>query len=460
VNKRVIAVIALSVVATATLFADVTYHEPDQQYEKNMHRYGTGIKNWERAEFMRFTMADSYLFHYYAKVTADKNNKMSLKVSNTLDITKMMFDDIVPNEKISLYNIMRDRASVQSYVVMNAAGEIVAEDYWSNTNQKTKHHLMSANKSFSSMVAYIVADKGFFKLSDKAGKWVEELRGTPWADITLQEYSDMTSGIGTLLSSANGWGMPGGSTWDSCMSTAGGYNGLIKRDGKLLPPIDDKGDLRTLSDYVTKFAHNVKPTYKAGTTYEYRGLNTEILALAAERATGLNLSELMDKYLWSKGGFNSFMTMYVNQKHESLAAGSMNCTNRDFAIGSWIMGHGGKNWKGEQVIPEHFIEQIKNGDQKVKDAWAKVSYEHLLAPNAFYKNQWRTITDDRTGRTISVMVGVNGQLSAFDHKTGNVVALFGAYRTPTGQAMVNLYLFDIIFPILNKMDEGKSKKII
>jgi CubicO group peptidase (beta-lactamase class C family) len=164
---------------------------------------------------------------------------------------------------------------------------------------------------------------------------------------------------------------------------------------------------------------------------------------------------MMDQYLWSKGGFNYPMSLFVNQVHDSLASGSMNCANRDFAIGSWLMANGGKNWKGEQVVPKGYIEQILNGNKRVKDAFPRVSYEKHLAPHAFYTNQWRTITDDKTGRTISVMVGVNGQWSAFDHKTGNVVAVFGSYREHTGTAFGQLYIWDVIMPLFEKMEQDK-----
>ena len=434
--------------------ASVTYHEPDEQFESNLHKYGAGVKNWEQDQYMRFTMADTQLFHYYAKITPDPTNKMPLKVVNTLDISKIMVDDVIPGKKISMYNLMRDRASVDSYVIINKKGEIVAEDYWNNSTKKTNHHLMSANKSFSAMAAFIVADMGFFKLSDPAGKWLEELEGTPWADIPLQYYADMTSGMDKLLDLSNKWGMPGGATWDTSMSSALGYSGLVKRDGKLLPPLDNQGDLRCFSDYLYKFAHTRKPAWKAGYAYQYRGLNTEILALVAERTTGLNLAEMMDKYVWSKGGFQYPATFFVNQKHESLASGSMNCSARDFAIGSWLMANGGKNWKGEQVVPQGFIYAINKGDKVVREAFPKVSYEAKLAPHAFYKNQWRTITNNKTGRSISVMVGVNGQWSGFDHTTGNAIAVFSAYREHTGAAFGQLYIWEILMPLFDKLAEN------
>jgi len=454
-KKSSMILIALSAVATTHLFASVTYEVPSKQFEKNLHKYGTGVENWEESKYMRLTMADTQLFHYYAKITPPQANKMPLKVTNTFDISKMMVDDVIPGKKISMYNLMRDRASVDSYVMMNKKGEIVAEDYWSNTSKETNHHLMSAHKSFSSMAAYIVADQGFFKTTDNAGKWVKELKGTPWAKIAIQDYADMNSGMQTVLGSRKGyhnWGMPDGSTWDSSMSAATGYSGLFMRNGQLLPPVDNQGDLRSFSDYLTKFATTVKPDWEAGYAYQYRGLNTEILALSAERSVGMNLAEMMDKYLWSKGGFQYPMSLFVNQVHDSLASGSMNCSNRDFAIGSWLMVNDGKNWKGEQVVPKAYIEQIKKGDKRVKDAFPRVSYEKHLAPHAFYKNQWRTITDDKTGRTFSTMIGVNGQFSAFDHKTGNVIALFGSYREHTGTAYGQLYLWEILFKLFDEME--------
>ena len=143
----------------------------------------------------------------------------------------------------------------------------------------------------------------------------------------------------------------------------------------------------------------------------------------------------------------------LHQEHESAASGSMNCTIRDLAIGSYLMVNGGKNWKGEQVFPAAYVKEVIEGDAVVKAAWPKASYEYKLVPDAFYKNQWRTLSDPNTGRRMSMMVGANGQYSAFDHQTGNIVAIQGAYRSPTGQAYVQLYMFDIISNIFDELDK-------
>ncbi|WCP68319.1 serine hydrolase [Vibrio tubiashii] len=431
----------------------VEYKEPNPQFDQNLERYGVSVENWEVRDYQRFTMADSYLNHYHAVVK--HGEPMPLKVINSLDISKIMVDDVIPNKKISMYNLVRDRAEIQSYVIMNKKGEIVAEDYWSNTDKETKHHLMSAHKSFSSMLFGIAVEKGLMKAKDPVGKYVPELKGTDWESIPVQAFADMTSGINHMYFTREGyhnWGMPDASScWDSAMSTATGYNGLVVRDGKLVPPSDALGEITSFGEYLSAFAHKAKPEFETGKVYQYRGLNTEIMARAVEGATGKNLSELMEEFLWKKGGFTSDMTLYVNQNKESLAAGSMNSTNRDFAIGSYLMANDGKNWKGEQVLPKRYVDEVKNGDDEVKEAWDKLSYEHLLVPDAFYKNQWRTMTHPVTGRTISLMIGVNGQFSAFDHETGMSIATFGAYREHTGQRFVQVYIYDVLFPLFDEL---------
>ncbi len=453
-------IIALSIALTTVFGANaaVTYHAPDLQFEQNLNVYGAGVENWEEARLTHLTLADSQLFHHHAVVSAP-SVKMPLNIVGGLDVSKIMLDDVKPGHKISLYDVMRDRASIQNYVVMNKKGEIIAEDYWNGTDKETKNHLMSAHKSFTSMALFIAQEKGFLKVTDPIGKYVPEFKGTKWENISIQQFADMTSGMVDLPPNRDNyhWGSLGAGTtgsWSSAMPTVFGYNGLVTNDeGKLVPPSDAQGDLESFSDYLKMFAKTIEPNYKPGTVYEYKGLSTELLGQAITRSSGLTLSEFFDKYLWSKGGFNSEMTMYFNQLHESAASGSMNITTRDFAIGSYLMVNDGKNFKGEQVLPKTYVDAVKNGDSKVKNAWDKISYEQYLFPNAFYKNQWRTITlpGAHGERTISAMIGVNGQVSMFDHDTGNIIAFTGAYREPSGQVAGQLYFYQIATKIFDNL---------
>ncbi len=432
-----------------------TYHGPSQEMLDNLARYDVSVRAWEEARHMRLVMADTHLFHHHA--TVHPTEAMPLKVVGGFDPAVMLVDDIRPGKKISMENRMRDHASIQSYVVMNKDGEILSEGYWSNTEPTTQHHVMSAHKSFSSTLAFAVAEAGFFDMNDPVGKHIPEFRGTKFENIPVQHFSDMTAGIWDIPKSRgnyHNWGMDGLTTgsWDSHMAVAVGYNGLIENDkGEMVPPEDAYGQLNTFSEWLTMFVGEVEPDGAPGDFYAYRDVNTEVLGRVVVNVTGLPYAEAFDKFLWSKGGFNHDVSFFVNQEKESAASGSMNVTARDFAIGSYLMVNDGKNWKGEQVIPQAYIDAVKGGDDVVKAAWAQREYEADVYPQAFYKNQWRTVTDPNTGKTLSTMIGVNGNFSAFEHETGNIIAVQGAYREPTGYAYVQLYVREVIQPILNKL---------
>lgn len=454
VSLSLISILGLTTIPNAYA---VTYHDPDPRMEASLNYYGAGVENWEEKRFVQFTMADAHLYHHWAQVAHDSKNVMPLKVLNSFDPAKVMLDDVIPDKKISLYDVMRDRASIQNYVIMNKNGEIIAEDYWNGTDRNTLNHIMSSTKSFSSMAAFIAEERGFLSMNDPIGKYAPELKGSEWEKIPLRYFSDMTAGVVKLPKNREGyhWGnyaAGADGSWDSSMPSAMGYNGHIEKDGKLIPRPDANGEVNSFSEYLSKvFVKQAKPANPPGYGYEYRDINTEMLGLAISRSSNMTLAEFYEKYLWSKGGFTRDMAMYVSVNKESMASGAANMTTRDFAIGSFLMVNDGKNFKGEQVLPKKYVEQVINGDAEVKEAWGRISYEPLLMPTAFYKNQWRTV--DFKGRKFSTMIGVNGQFSAFDHDTGNIIAITGAYREPTGEAFVRLYVEQILVSIFNELDK-------
>ncbi len=452
--KHLLLVPVLTVVAVLPASA-VTYHDPDPRMEENLNFFGAGVENWEEQRFVHFTMADAHLYHHWAQLHANPDNKMPLEVIGGFDPATIMLDDVIPGRRISLYDVMRDRANIQNYVVMNRDGQILGEDYWNGTDENTLNHLMSASKSFSSMAAFIAEEQGLISLDDPVGKYINEVEGTEWADIPLRYFSDMTAGALSIPKNREGYhwaalGAGADGSWDSSMPSALGYNGHIEKDGQLIPRPDAHGEINSFTEYLSKvYLPQIKPGAAPGEIYDYRDINTELLGLAVVRASGMTLPEFMETHLWQRGGFTSDTAMYVNVAKDAAASGALNMTTRDFAIGSYLMANGGKNWKGEQVLPTKYVEQVLNGDDQVRAAWPKKSYEALIMPDAFYKNQWRTV--NYKGRTFSTMIGVNGQYSAFDHKTGTIVALTGAYREPSGLTMVMLYVDQIMMTIFEEM---------
>lgn len=456
--------IAIGLATCAFTSSAVTYVEADKQMEQNLNRYGAGVANWEEAVNLHLTLADSHLYHRHAIIKNNPNKVMPLKNTKQIDLSNYLIDDVIPGKKIDIKTVLRDRVNAMNFVVMNKKGEILSEEYWNNTDQNTLNHIMSSHKSYTSMATFIAEDMGLFKMSDPVGKYIPELKGTEYGDVSIQQYADMTAGIQKLPDNRKDyhWGSYGGGasgSWDSNMATAMGYSGfdVDEKTGKNIPKADHYGSLKNFSEYLKLFVKvtDGKLSFKPGSAYAYHDLNTEVLGRVISNTSGLTLSEFFEQHLWSKGGFNSDMAMYVNLDNESAASGSANITTRDFAIGSYLMVNGGKNFKGEQVLPKKYVEAVLNGDEKVKKAWKTISYEWYLFPDAFYKNQWRTVTDETTGRTISTMIGVNGQVSAFDHETGDIIAFTSAYRVPSGLSAVRLWFNDVVFSLFDQMAKQK-----
>ena len=446
------ALFALLVLGFATSATAVTYHDPVKEVEEGLNVFGAGIANWEEQHLGAFTYPDAHLYHRHAYIANDPLQKAPMTKSEVqVDITKVqVFGGTKP---IDLYTFMRDRANVHSFVLMDKSGKIMAEDYWNGTDINTANHAMSAGKSFTAMTSSIAAEKGYFQMTDPIEKWIPEFEGTPLEGAIVQHFADMRAGVRTIDAEhddANDyhWSMGEWSTWDWSMPLAAGYNGFdVDENGKPINRKGAHGRQDGIEDFIEVLGQNVKLGNAHGEGYNYKCANTEILGLVTERAvkraTGQSYNEFMESELWTQGGFQSPLAVYSDLNHGRMPySGGVNPTTRDFALMAQLMANGGKNYKGQQLIPTWFVEQVKNGNDEVRQAWQfKDNQEQVADPDGFYTNQFRTVSIN--GRKVSAMVGVNGQFNVIDSKTGNTISIFSSFGKPSGPTMIATF-FNII----------------
>ncbi len=131
-----------------------------------------------------------------------------------------------------------------------------------------------------------------------------------------------------------------------------------------------------------------------GEAFEYRSIETDVLAFAMERVTGRRLAKLVSEELWQKLGCEESGCFTVDPAGYALADGGFNATLRDYArFGQMILD------KGAGIVPEGWIEASRNG----------VHGPHFSSsmPEASYRNQF-WIEDPRS-RSLQCR-GVFGQL--------------------------------------------------
>ncbi|MEX0334838.1 serine hydrolase domain-containing protein [Vibrio tubiashii] len=379
----------------------VTFNQPDQDYIAAAESIGMTDQNWDAPEYVSASMPHVYKFsHSY---TLHKGNYvLDLKKSDKqLDLDKVMIQDY--DGPISATHFLMNRFQNHNAVILQD-GQIVHEHYSNGLNEFSPHLDMSVSKSFTAMAAAIAVGQGKLNWEDRAIKYVPELKGTAFETATVQEVSDMRTAVVLAAGTVEKY-------WDTRLSEAQGYYGQemsAKYPGGTMdffPLITERQD------------------YAMGEKYDYQDVNSELLGLIIDRATGKPFANILEQDLLQKVGVAAD-AYFMSDKH-GLGMGStgMNMPTKDLARVGLLFLNEGKNEKGEQVLPAKFVKDLWEGNDAVRSAWKK-GKESALA-DGYYKDQFRML--EIGGKRYLAMVGVNGQMCVMNKEANSVIALNGAY---------------------------------
>lgn len=102
---------------------------------------------------------------------------------------------------------------------------------------------------------------------------------------------------------------------------------------------------------------NINPVLPAGTHFEYSNINTQLLGLIIERASGMSLSKYLEEKLWKPLGMEYPASWSLSNGNEDGVEKAFCCINArtvDFAkYGRLYLNCG--NWNGKQIIPESWV---------------------------------------------------------------------------------------------------------
>jgi CubicO group peptidase (beta-lactamase class C family) len=264
-------------------------------------------------------------------------------------------------------------------------GKIICEQYENGMNEHTIHLLQSVSKSVTATTLGILAAQGHIRIDVPVGHYLPELAATAYRDATMQQLLDMTSGVHwdetytapdshcAKMDVACGWKTAKNSDWPTCM-----------------------WDL-VLTLHESRGAH--------GADFCYRSIETDVLGLALERATGVRLAELVSEELWAPMGAEEDACFTVDPSGFACACGGLNATLRDLTRFGQLYVMGGVSGD-RQIVPEEWIRQTRAGDP----ALFRGAYREVL-PNGAYRNQFWL---EDTVRRCLLARGVFGQLIYMD----------------------------------------------
>ena len=252
-----------------------------------------------------------------------------------------------------------DSSFTDGFIVLHR-GTVVYERYMNGMDRATLHLSESVAKSVTAATAGVLIGQGVMDPDASLTTWVPEFRDQGYDGATLRHVMDMQSGVAfsedytdpdcdcSVLERVSGWrprrpGDPG------CM-------------------FDQAVGLTRARDH--------------GERFEYRSIETEVLGICMERATGERLADLVSRLLWDPLGVDEDARFTVDPAGQASASGGFNATLRDYARFGEMLTRDG-HFNGQQIVPSEFIAESRQGDQ------AKfIPAEVATLPNGAYRNQF------------------------------------------------------------------------
>jgi len=230
---------------------------------------------------------------------------------------------------------------------------ILFEKYYSGYNRSKISTVFSVSKSITSLLVGLAIDDGYISsVQDPITKYISELKGRDpkFEHLTIEQLLNMRSGLKFKESYANPFS-----------DMARYYYGVSQ--------------MRKIS----KLKFETEP----GEKFNYQSVNTALLGIAVEKASGVPLARYLEEKIWIPLGMENGATWSLDDKRHRVAKayGGLNTSVIDLAKIGRLYLHNG-NWNGKQILSEEWVKKstmpnaLSNGYQ----------YQWIFVPSIFEKN--------------------------------------------------------------------------
>lgn len=220
------------------------------------------------------------------------------------------------------------KSSGTTGLVVLANGKLVFEGYYQGNDAQSQAISWSVGKSFvSALIGFALADGSISSLQDPVGDYVPLLRQSGYADVSIQDVLEMSSGI------------------DFNEDYADPQSG-----------INQLGEEIFLGRSTNEWIARLQKAGPAGREHHYISVNTQVLGMVLEAATGEKLASYMEKKLWSRLGPEGDARWLTDAHGTELAFAGLNVRTRDYARFGQLYLDQGRNLKGEQLLPAQWVQ--------------------------------------------------------------------------------------------------------
>ncbi len=389
----------------------VITRQPDYVVNKDL---GIGQANWDAPAHLA---AGQLSMHQLFKTVAlePAGPAIPLAISNRpLPVEKMRFGDpLMPGRTMSGEQLLNRRIFNDGLLVMHR-GEIVHESYRNGMTGDDRHVIHSCTKSLCAMLVAIAVDEGKLDLAQDISYYLAELRQREeWLGVSLQHVLDMRAGI----EYSEDYTDPDAHYWR--YARAAGY----------YPPLPGETAIGARAWVVSNLN---KRSHAPGSTFVYNSCLTILIGMVLENVYQSGLAELFEALLYRRIGAEKEAWFNTDPQGFPIVEGQLNLCLRDFARCAALMLNRGRNLGGEQVIPNHFIEEIITPDPAAQQAYHLAERDRLF-PHGQYKCQYWVLNPQKQQFT---MLGIHGQFAWYDLSRELMMVGVGSFPQQDGELMM------------------------
>ena len=378
------------------------------------------LDNWDRPPFNRWA------FQHVREILPTTVVAKGTGPAWRLQLNEQDFDNLKVlhsrnNSQRTLTEIL-EQTYTDGFIVIHR-DKIVYERYFNDMTPASLHLSQSVAKSVTAAVCGILIHQGVIDRDAPLAYLIPELENSGYADACLRQVMDMRSGV---LFDEEDYLDP-----DSDIAKVDCASGWKpKRDDSFSCVLDIPATLPKVREH--------------GGHFEYRSIETDVMAWVMQRATGRRLADLVSELLWQPMGAEFDANYTVDQGGYALADGGLNAALRDYAKVGLLYLRDGRGAERE-IIPEAWVrETFEEGDPKAFVHASRAKYW----PRGAYKNKFWIRDIDRAQIKAS---GIFGQAIYIDKSNNLVVAVLSSWPDPVNEQF-ELDVLDAIDAIASELN--------
>ncbi|QNK63391.1 serine hydrolase [Pedobacter sp. PAMC26386] len=360
------------------------------------------ISNWLESPFNQWAFHNVDKLLTCKKVANDPQNMRELSFNRSSLLDQFRLKD-TGGPDLDLIQFLK-ATSTDGFVVLKN-GKIVYEFYDNGMTAHTPHILMSITKSFTGLIAGMLASNNLINLDKLISDYIPEIAKTAYKRATIRHLMDMR--VGNVLDK----------TQENAYENAVGWR-----------PQSLETAPSNLHQFFAQLPNN---SSTHGGSFNYISANTDLLGWVIERISGESFAKLVSELIWKPMGSADDAHMNVDSTGAAQSTRGLSTTSRDLAMfGQLILENGKRN--GVEIIPAALLTDIiTNGDH---EAWKNGAFAQGFANLTMnYRSNWYIIQSEPQ---YQFAMGIYGQNLFIDQQNEIVVAKFSSQPTPLDFKMI------------------------